>query len=419
MTSESTSAGPPLFYGYILLGYSFTVGFLASSFFLHSRGIFFPVWMEEFGVNRTDISLIITLTLFTGSCLAPVIGWLIDRFPVKWVSCAGAMWMGTGYLLLQSVETYFGFAMVLIGFQGVAWGTLGPLVQTKLMVNWFTRNRGMALGVAIMGLSVAGIVMPTIATFLSETLGWRNAYALYAGILFLVIVPGTVFLVKQEPADIGQFPDGDSQPGILAATPQAQQTNLEVYREFLTSREFWTVVLTFGTMNGVYSALITHLPNYFKGDLGFSLYDASYALGIAGACAIGGKIVWGWLMDHFDAKFTVLIAVASYLGSMLLMMISRDYLILLVACGLFGLSFGAMVPVRSVLLSRLFGVRKYSRVNGLLAFFLAPATFWTLIAGYVADNFGYVTIFQIWACAFVLAGIITSLIHFPNEDQAP
>jgi len=410
-----TRKQPPLFYGYILIGYSFLIGFLASSFFLHSRGIFFPLWMEEFGVGRTEISLVITLTLFTGSCLAPVIGFLIDRYPIKLVSGVGACWMATGYLLLQWVDSYFTFALVLICFQGVAWGTLGPLVQTKLMVNWFSRNRGMALGVAIMGISVAGIMMPTVATFFAESFGWRNTYSVYACIIFLVIVPATIFLVKQEPASIGQYADGDTSPEEQVVA-QAPQTNVEIYKEFLTSKEFWSVVLTFGMMNGVYSAMITHLPNYLTADLGFTLYDASYALGVAGAFAIAGKIVFGWLMDHFDAKVTVMLAVLSYFCSQVILILTANYLLLLLAAGLFGMAFGAMVPVRSVVLSRLFGVRKFSRVNGLMAFFLAPATFWTVIAGYVADHQGYQMIFQIWALSFLVAGAVTMLIKLPNRN---
>ena len=116
----------------------------------------------------------------------------------------------------------------------------------------------------------------------------------------------TIILVKQNPEAIGAHPDGDkSSPEI--AEIQKSQTNLQVYKEFLTSKAFWSVVLTFGMMNGVYSAMITHLPSYLTMDLGFSLYDASYALGVAGGFAILGKVVFGWLMDHFDAKFTFLL----------------------------------------------------------------------------------------------------------------
>jgi MFS family permease len=412
------------FYGYVLAGYSFTISFLVSSFFLHSRGIFFPLWMDDFDVGRTEIALVISLTLFTGSCLAPFLGYLIDRLPLKAITTVGALWLAIGYILLRSVESYTGFFVVLVCFQGVAWGTMGPLMQTKIMVNWFTRNRGLALGVAIMGFSVAGIVMPTVATFLASELGWRDTYGLYSIIIILVIIPLTVWLVKQDPSVVGQYPDGANEPFAPHQTVQQQAANqssgfVATYKEFLTSKAFWSVVITFGLMNGVYSAMITHLPNYLIRELDFDLYDASFVLGVAGAAAIFGKIAFGWLMDHFDAKRTVLLAVTAYFSSTIVFIFFQNYSLIMIAAGLFGLGFGGMVPVRSVLLSRLFGTEKFSRVNGMLAFFLAPATFWVLITGYIADEFGtYTVAFEVWAVSFLLAGIVSFLVKLPNPDEA-
>ncbi len=178
-------------------------------------------------------------------------------------------------------------------------------------------------------------------------------------------------------------------------------------------------MITFGLMNGVYSAMITHLPTYLTTELSFDLYQASYMLGVAGAFAIAGKIVLGWMMDHVNAKVTVLSAVSAYLLSTIIFMSVNSYGLMMLAAGLFGLGFGGMVPVRSVLLSRLFGVAKFSRVNGLLSFFLAPATFWVLITGYIADTTGtYVTAFQVWAVAFVLAGVVSAFIKLPDRHDA-
>ena len=377
--------------------------------------------MDEFQVDRTDVALVVSLTLFTSSCLAPILGNLIDRFPLKIIICAGAGWMGIGYLLLRHVDSYTGFFIVLVCFQGVAWGTVGPLMQTKLMVNWFSRNRGMALGIAIMGISVAGIVMPTVATFLSESIGWRDTYGLYSLSIFVVLIPMTLWLVKQDPSVIGQYPDGDAQPPTAgkAAPVETDKGLVKTYKQFLTSKAFWSVVLTFGLMNGVYSAMITHLPAYLTRELNYGMYDASIALGVAGGFAIAGKIVFGWLMDHFDARLTVLFAVTSYFASTIVFILVDQYWLLLVAAGLFGLGFGGMVPVRSVLLSRMFGAAKFSRVNGLLAFFLAPATFWVLLTGYLADTYGtYTVAFQVWAVSFFLAGIISSIVTLPNVKDA-
>ena len=423
MTDTATvGRGSQLFYGYVLAGYSFTILFLASSFFLHSRGIFFPFWMEEFGVSRTEISTAISFTLFTGSCFSPVMGYLIDKYPLRVISCMGACWLAAGYVMLRFVDSYLAFFATLLVFQSLGWVCIGPLIHTKLMVNWFTRNRGMALGIAIMGISVAGIVMPTVATFLSDTLGWRGTYTLYAGILLLVFVPATWLLVRQEPADVGQYPDGDpapTDPPAAAASIAAPESGLAVYREFLTSKSFWSVVITFTLMNGVYSAMITHLPSYLTEELPYDLYDASYVLGVAGGFAIAGKIVFGWMMDHLSAKGTVMFAVVCYFTSASTFVVAENYFVIMIAAALFGLGFGGMVPVRSVLLSRIFGVKKFSRANGLFAFFLAPATFWVLATGYITDTFGsYTYAFQVWMVGFFLAGVVTMLIRLPNREDA-
>mgnify|MGYP001223192896 CR=1 FL=1 len=380
------------------------------------------MWMEDFNVDRTEISLVITLTLFTGNCIAPLMGYLIDRFPARLISTVGASWMAFGYITYRFIDSYYGFFACLLVFQSLGWVSVGPLVHTKLMVNWFSRNRGMALGVAIMGVSVAGIVMPTTATVLAENFGWRGSYSVYAGVLLLVFLPLTLLLVKQEPADIGQFPDGDGAPpatdAVSSSSADSGSRGLAVYREFLSSKSFWSVVITFTLMNGVYSAMITHLPTYLTLELSFDMLDASYVLGVSGFAAIAGKIVFGWLMDHWDAKATVLFGVAAYLASTVIFMTAASYAAILLAAGFFGLAFGGMVPVRSVLLSRIFGVKRFSRANGLFSFFLAPATFWVLATGYLADTTGtYVTAFQVWAIAFTLAAIVTVLIRLPNRQD--
>ncbi len=376
--------------------------------------------MEEFQVGRTEISLAITLTLFTGSCVAPFMGYMLDRYPIRWITTLGSLWLALGYVLYQWVESYLVFLVVLLLFQGVGWTTVGPLVQTKLMVNWFSRHRGMALGGAIMGISMAGVVMPTIAAYLLEHVGWRNAYLCYAAAIVIVILPLSLFVLKPHPSDLGLYPDGDEAPLSLAPkVDQKTSGGFAVYKEFLTNKSFWSIVLTFTLMNGVYSAMATHLPAYLTTEFDFSLIDASYFLGATGVAAIAGKVVFGWLMDHWDAKFTVLIAIASYLLAALIFLFQGGYALILLAAVMFGLAFGGMVPVRSVLISRAFGAEKFSRANGLFSLFLAPATFWVLITGYLADLTGtYTTAFKVWAVAFTLAAIVTLLIKLPNREDA-
>ena len=413
----------PWFYGYTLMAYAFVVCFLIASFFLHARGVFFPHWMQDFNVSRGDLSLAISVTLISGSMTAPFMGYLIDHFKLRVIIACATIWMGTGYLFMQFVDSYWTLLLLLIPFQGMAWTGLGPLVQTKLMVNWFSVHRGKALGIAIMGISVAGVFMPIVNAWLAENIGWRNAYVVYAGLLLGLVLPLTLLLVKQRPSDIGATVDGIPVPEMVRAEPTVSETSeggvMETYKEFLTSKPFWSVVLTFGLMNGVYSAMATHLPTYISTELDFTITDGAWLLSFAGLFAISGKILFGWMMDNLSPKLTVMLGVIAYIGSTIALMLSHSLALLLVAAALFGLGFGGMVPVRSVLISRLFGVAKFSRVNGLLSFFLAPAMFWVAITGYIADWAGsYMLAFQIWCLAFILAGVVSLIVKLPNKEDA-
>ena len=165
--------------------------------------------------------------------------------------------------------------------------------------------------------------------------------------------------------------------------------------------------------------MATHLPTYVTSEVGLDLYDGAFLLTVAGGFAIGGKVVFGWMMDRLPAKITVMAGVLAYLSSTLLLIFSGAYAGLLLAAAMFGLGFGGMIPVRSVLISRLFGVAKFSRVNGLLSFFIAPATFWVLITGPIVDASGtYVTAFQVWFVSFLLAGMVSLLVRLPNREDA-
>ena len=410
------------YWGYTLMVYAFVVCFLAASFFLHARGVFLPYWIEEFDVGRAELSLAISITLISGSMTAPFMGYLIDHFKLRIIISCAAVWMGSGYLLMQLVDSYWWLLAILIPFQGMAWTGVGPLVHTKLMVNWFERHRGKALGIAIMGISVAGIFMPPVNAWLAENIGWRDAYLIYAGLLFGLVLPLTILLVRQKPEDIGETVDGAGEKGevqVVTKAPVIEGSVFETYKEFLTSKAFWSVVLTFGLMNGVYSAMATHLPTYVSTELDFTITDGAYLLTFTGFFAVGGKVVFGWMMDNVSAKLTVMSGVIAYIGSTIALMWGGSYPVLMVATALFGLGFGGMVPVRSVIISRLFGAAKFSRVNGLLSFFLAPAMLWIAITGYIADQAdSYVPAFQIWCIAFVLAGIVSLIVKIPDREEA-
>ena len=72
-----------------------------------------------------------------------------------------------------------GFGMTCMG--GLAWH--------RTVVSWFDHWRGRAIALAVMGASIAGVMMPPLVEALLESIGWRLSYAVFAAVTFFALVP--------------------------------------------------------------------------------------------------------------------------------------------------------------------------------------------------------------------------------------
>jgi MFS family permease len=398
----------------------------------------------DFDASRTEISLVFTAVQVVSTGFAPVLGYLLDKYPIRKVMIAGAVSMVIGFLAMSQAENLVQFTVVTAIFLGFGVGCVGTTANTKLMVNWFNRRRGLALGIAIMGYSAAGTVMSPVALFLLNSIGWRGSYLLFAGICLLVVLPAIVLLVKQRPQDIGLGPDGDRYQPPTPAPPGSKPTRTEsalagpafgaggwqrrwrafrqqlaVYLSFARSLPFWGVVFTFGLMAGTFGGFNVHLFLYYT-ELGIDEYRATLILSFTSGLAIVSKPMFGWLIDHVNPRTATLVSCACYTVAMVCYSFFSSFALLFLAGALFGLGFGGMVPVRAAILSRLFSIDEYARAYGSLRLCMFPMTVtWTPLIGYIYDTSGsYAPAFKLFALMFLTAAAIAWFLIPARIEQA-
>ncbi|MEQ8860788.1 MAG: MFS transporter [Pseudomonadales bacterium] len=111
-------------------------------------------------------------------------------------------------------------------------GTI-PVTWTKAITEAFDRQRGLALGLALSGTGLCGVLMPQYTTYLVETWGWRTAYV---GI-------GLAPLLIGLPVAWWGFRSVQEQSGP-AAVPLDHLAVGMTLREAAGSRAFWVVLLS-------------------------------------------------------------------------------------------------------------------------------------------------------------------------------
>ena len=348
----------PTFFGWRMVAVAFFVDFIAVGFFFYSYSVFFKSIAAEFGDSRLGVSIGISVTQGVGALLAPFIGRALDRFPLKRIMAAGAVSMGTGFLLLGLVQTPLQFYLVLGVFIGFGAGAMGQLATSKLVSNWFVLKRGTALGIAATGISVSGVLMPATTAWLIGEFGWRNGFVAYGVITLVIVVPLILRLVVSRPEDLGLLPDGATEAATLPPPRPALRT-----AEYIRNSNFWYLLITIGLLFCIQSATLIHMVPQLT-DRGIDLISASVIASSTALFGVMGKLIYGALVDRWDVRWALWLAIAFQVAGQLFMLFGNGYSGFLIGASLFGFGMGGIVPMQGAVVGAAFGRESFGRVLG-------------------------------------------------------
>ncbi|HIF96777.1 MAG TPA: MFS transporter [Myxococcales bacterium] len=407
-----------MFYGWVIVGLAFVVQFIAVGSMMQCFPVFLLPMSEEFGIGRAQAALPPVAMMLSGIVFSPLIGLAISRFPIRNVMIIGAIAMSLGFYAL-SEATAFWHIVLAYGLTGpLAMGALGSLSCNSLIVNWFERRRSMALGIAMIGMSISGAIMIPAATWGLETWGWRAVYRFFA-VVPLGLIPLVAWLVVTRPEDRGLAPDGEQPADKGAFEPAPAQPSS--MRQLLAAPTLWLIGAACGLSYFGALAVMNH-GIAFAIDRGIDPMRAAGMLSAISVGAAAGKIAFGWLADRLGEKSAFRVALAFQFFALLGLSGLSGYSALVVAGGFFGLGLGGIAPLQAALLARSFPGGNFSRAMGLIAPLMIPFQIaGPPLAGWIFDTQGsYEMAIWIFMVSTVASGVIISLLKLPDTArQAP
>ncbi|NIR14714.1 MAG: MFS transporter, partial [Desulfobacterales bacterium] len=60
-----------------------------------------------------------------------------------------------------------------------------------LIPRWFVQKRGLASGLALSGIGMGSLVISPLTEVIIESMGWRSAFLILAGIVLCLVIPAT------------------------------------------------------------------------------------------------------------------------------------------------------------------------------------------------------------------------------------
>ncbi len=353
MTAEKRTG---FFYGWTIVACASLTLLVSNGMTISGLTAFDESLLKEFGWSRGGLKFRDLIQFALGGLLAPFAGALADRFGIKRLIMTGAALLTLcfgAYSQVSSLPMLYGIHVIIAAVLSLA----GLVVTVLLVSRWFVKRRGTAIGLALVGTSLGGVLLPPLGAELIARWGWRNAFLIEALIpLGLLVVIGV--LVKDSPLDMGLRPLGADS---MATSPSTALSGM-TYGAALRTKTFWAISLcamaTFYSILGVQSHLVLHLRG-----LGFSPAAAAFGLSLMYVAGLVGKFLFGYLADILDRKMVFVGNVAVMLmGSLCLSSMNPALFWPFVV--LFGFGWGGLYTLLQLLTMDSFGLRAGGKILG-------------------------------------------------------
>lgn len=375
MTSVApdTSAPPRaggFFYGWWIVGVSILLMATIFGTIVNSFSLFvLPVGKDIPAISIAMFTIAYSFITLAAVPLSPVVGNLLKKWDASVVIVAGivlAAVANVGLSMTQNVVWLYAMAIL----QGVA-VTLGTTIPIATVItNWFVKHRGLALGLAMAGSGLGGLVfVPLIDSFLIPNYGWRSTYLILAVIQVVLLIPLTLLFVRSRPEQKGRVALGADQVAAQAAPGEQSREAVGLTQgQMLRTPAFWLLGIALLTAGISVNGMISNFKPILVA-LSSPPAVIGWILATVGLFVMLGKFATGWLFDKMPLMAAIVVVSAANAAQFFFMLSPTT----MVNGVLFNLlhGFGAtMVTVTpAYLAAKMFGPKNYSANYGWVSMF--------------------------------------------------
>jgi sugar phosphate permease len=190
------------------------VAFLAlvgAAGFRAAPGVLMVPLQQEFGWSTTVLSAAVSINLVLFGLTAPFAAALMERFGIRAVTAVALGLIGAGSALTVLVNQSWQILLTWGLLIGLGTGSMALVFAATIANTWFTRSRGLVIGILTAGSAAGQLVFLPFIAMLAQDPGWRQASLLIAAGA-LAVVPLVLKFLKNSPADVGALPYGAEEP---------------------------------------------------------------------------------------------------------------------------------------------------------------------------------------------------------------
>ncbi len=361
------------------LAFGFLMSFFASFGTTPLISLFGGEIRAEFGLSHGDFGNIYSIANLVGAAGIVWLGRKIDQMDLRLYSSLVCALLVVGCLLISwAPNVVFLFAAILL-LRLAGPGLMNHTVGTS-MVRYFDTGRGRALAVTAVGQPLSEAVFPTLVVILIAVLGWRGTWMSMGIVFAIVLIPLTLWLLKDQTARHQRLLDRLSTDHTQTAHQIRQWSRRDVVRD----PRFYLILPSVLFPPIIMAGLFFHQVHLVESK-GWTL--SLWATGFIGfaVARVFISLLSGPLIDKFGATRLLPYYIAPLVFALLALAFFDHSSVAFVYMILGGMSTGARTVTINAVWAEIYGVTHLGAIRSLvqalvmLAVAVSPATFGWLI----------------------------------------
>jgi MFS transporter, OFA family, oxalate/formate antiporter len=351
-----------VFYGWWVLLGLFLMYFASNGIGMNTLPSFFPPMAKQFGWDPSKAVLPSSLLYLTIAIISPFLGRVLDKYDVKKIVIVGTVGTVTALLLFSQITSFNQLLLFYIVFSAML-SLMGIITSMYILRQWFDRKLGVAVGLFLNASSFGGAVFAPWAGAIIKESGWQAAafQVTLVGSIFMLL---PLFWLKIRPSEVGALPDGATM--VVSKSP-THDGGWVSFRQAMRSPGFWLLTVVTGVLWFCITGFLSS-KNFYYTDLHYDPKQGGMIDALYFACAVVGKISFGYFSDKLDKKKVMFFAVLMLLLGVLAMKMSLQNPSWIYGFAvLYGMGYSAAFTMIQILVAEYYRGKDYGSILGVVS----------------------------------------------------
>ena len=350
-TTDETSAR---YDGWRIVAVCFLVATFGWGFGFYGQSVYLAELHRLHGWPASLISSGTTFYYLFGAVIIAFVSEAVRAFGPRNCLLAGVLALAAAAVVMGRVtaiwQLYVANALLAFGWAGTSLAVI-----TNTLGLWFDHKRGMAISLALNGASFGGIVGVPLLVAATGRFGFSNAMIAAAATMLVLMIPIILMFVGRPPGR-----GGLALELAAAEAPSPSRIRAQALRDVA----FLSVSMAFALVLFAQVGFIVHLIAFLDPVIGRA--QAATAVALLTAMAMAGRILLSTVIDRLNQRLASAISFVSQAVALAIVINSRNEMLLMAACALFGFSVGNLITLPSLIVQREFDPRSFGVLISLI-----------------------------------------------------